>query len=367
MKTKDQDLQPATQIVDESDSDPTTPAVRYEITSYGADYDVAGFVSRLERNDIVIPSFQRDYVWRLPEASRFVESILLGLPVPGVFLAKEADSSKLLVIDGQQRLKTLQFFKGGIFNPKDGDKTQKVFKLSKVESKQFDGLTYKDLSDSDRRNFDDYVIHATIVKQDKPTNDDTSIYHIFERLNTTGQRLSAQEIRVAVYRGHLLELLEELNRNSEWRQIFGKPHPRLKDRELILRFLAFYADAKSYERPQEEFLSKFAAKNRNPEPEKLDAFRQTFCTTIKLISDCLGRAAFRPERTFNAAVFDSVMVAVARRLDRGRISQPDQVKTAYQRLMKNKRYILAFSGPTADKPIMEERMSLAAAAFTHVK
>jgi hypothetical protein len=219
------------------------------------------------------------------------------------------------------------------------------------------------LEESDRRNFDDYVIHATIVKQDKPTNDDTSIYHIFERLNTTGQRLSAQEIRVAVYRGCLLNLLEELNGNSAWRQIFGKPHPRLKDRELILRFLAFHTDAKSYERPQEEFLSKFAANNRNPKPEQLEAFRKSFCTTIELIFQQLGRAAFRPERTFNAAVFDSVMVAVAKRLDRGRISHPNQIKTAYQRLMKNKKYIAAFSGPTADKPLVEERMSLAEAAF----
>jgi len=63
-------------------------------------------------------------VWRLPEASRFVESILLGLPVPGIFLAKDAESNKLLVIEGQQRLKTLQFFLEGFFNPKVGDKSQ---------------------------------------------------------------------------------------------------------------------------------------------------------------------------------------------------------------------------------------------------
>lgn len=362
MKTKNQDLE----IVDQSEYDPTTPTVRYEITSYGADYDVAGFVGRLQRDDIVIPPFQRDYVWRLPEASRFVESILLGLPVPGVFLAKETDSSKLLVIDGQQRLKTLQFFVNGFFNPKPGDKTQKVFKLSKV-STRFDGSTYKELGDSDRRNFDDYIIHATIVKQDKPTNDDTSIYHIFERLNTTGQRLSAQEIRVAVYRGHFLDLVEELNDNPDWRKLFGKPHPRLKDRELILRFFAFYADSGSYERPQGEFLSKFAAKNRNANAQQLESFRNTFVTVIKLISDNLGRAAFRPERALNAAVFDSVMVAVAKRLDRGSISQPDQIKSAYQRLMKDKAYITAVAGATADKPLVEKRMKLAAAALAHLK
>lgn len=366
MKIKEHDLPPPVQVVDESENDLTAPTVRYEITSYGADYDVAGFVSRLQRADILIPPFQRDYVWRLPEASRFVESILLGLPVPGVFLAKDADSNRLLVIDGQQRLKTLQFFVEGFFNPKEGDKTRKVFKLSKV-STRFDGFTYKDLAESDRRNFDDYVLHATIVKQDKPTNDDTSIYHIFERLNTTGQRLSAQEIRVAVYRGHFLDLLEELNDNPDWRKVFGKPHPRLKDRELILRFLAFYSDADSYERPQVEFLSKFAAKNRNPKPEQLEAFRKVFGTTIKLISDALGRKAFRPERALNAAVFDSVMVGVARRLHRGSFPQPKQIKTAYRGLMKNKSYIKAVYGPTADKPFVEQRMRLAAAAFANVK
>ena len=123
------------EIVDESANDDTTPVVRYEITSYGADYDVAGFVARLQRNDIIIPSFQRDYVWRLPEASLFVESILLGLPVPGVFLAKDVETNKLLVIDGQQRLKTLQFFLEGFFNPKHAAKNQKVFKLTKVSQR----------------------------------------------------------------------------------------------------------------------------------------------------------------------------------------------------------------------------------------
>ncbi|HEX3797893.1 MAG TPA: DUF262 domain-containing protein [Verrucomicrobiae bacterium] len=354
------------EVIDEAENDDTTPNVRYEITSYGADYDVAGFVARLQRDDIVIPPFQRDYVWRLPEASRFVESILLGLPVPGVFLAKEVESSKLLVIDGQQRLKTLQFFVEGIFNPKEGDKNQKVFKLSKV-SERFEGLTYKALSDAQRRNLNDYVIHATIIKQEKPTNDDTSIYHIFERLNTTGQRLSAQEIRVAVYRGALLDLIEELNEIREWRQVFGKPHPRLKDRELILRFFALYANADSYERPLAEFLSKFALKNRNPTAEELKLFRETFISTIKLIFEILGAEAFRPERALNAAVFDSVMIGLAKRLSRGKIAQTDQIKASYKKLTTNPEYLSAVTDATSDKPNVEKRIKLATAAFSHIK
>jgi uncharacterized protein with ParB-like and HNH nuclease domain len=365
-KIKQREFQLSSDVIDMSEDDDATPAVRFEITSFGADYDVAGFVARLDRDDIVIPPFQRDYVWHLSEASRFVESILLGLPVPGVFLAKDSETNKLLVIDGQQRLKTLQYFMGGVFNPKHGEKKQKVFTLTKV-SKQFDGLSYSELSDSDRRNFNDYVIHATIVKQDKPSNDDTSIYHIFERLNTTGQRLSPQEIRVAVYRGHLLDLLEELNNTPEWRQLFGKTSPRLKDRELILRFFAFYADAKSYDRPLNEFLSKFAAKNRNPKTLQLEKFGILFCTTIKTIFNAIGTDAFRPERALNAAVFDSVMVGIARRLDRGAITSEDQLKSAYKRLLSDKIYGALISGATGDKPAVEKRFELATEAFTSVK
>jgi hypothetical protein len=272
----------------------------------------------------------------------------------------------LLVIDGQQRLKTLQFFLEGFFNPKHAAKNQKVFKLTKV-SQRFDGLTFAELTEADRRNLNDYVIHATIIKQDKPSNDDTSIYHIFERLNTTGQRLSQQEIRVAVYRGLLQDLLEELNGNADWRKVFGKLHPRLKDRELILRFLAFYVDEKSYDRPLSEFLSKFAARNRNPKPQQLDDFRKLFSTTIKVIYESLGAEAFRPQRALNVAVFDSVMIGVARRLDRGSAPRNDLLKIAYYKLIKDQNYMTAVTGATADKPILEQRFALATSAFAQIK
>ena len=95
--------------------------VEYRITSYGADYDVDGLVKRLKAGDIEVPNFQRSYVWRILEASRFIESLLLGLPVPAIFLARD-ENEKLLVIDGQQRLRTLQYFYNGIWAPTGGSK-----------------------------------------------------------------------------------------------------------------------------------------------------------------------------------------------------------------------------------------------------
>lgn len=91
------------------DADVVVP-LKYSITSYGADYPIDGLVKRLQNDDITVPSFQRGYVWTMKQASRFVESLLLGLPVPGIFLSKEDETSKLLVIDGQQRLRVFNGF-----------------------------------------------------------------------------------------------------------------------------------------------------------------------------------------------------------------------------------------------------------------
>ena len=89
---------------DDSETEAVMP-YKYLITSYGADYTVEVLVKRMRENTILVPAFQRSYVWSHRTASRFIESLLLGLPVPGVFFSREKDSEKLLVIDGQQRLR----------------------------------------------------------------------------------------------------------------------------------------------------------------------------------------------------------------------------------------------------------------------
>src|SRR5689334_10609266 len=87
----------------ETEDEITSSNAKYLINSYGADYTVDSLVQRMGRGDIYIPTFQRSYVWKINEASKFIESLLLGLPVPGIFLSVDTDR-KLVVIDGQQRL-----------------------------------------------------------------------------------------------------------------------------------------------------------------------------------------------------------------------------------------------------------------------
>lgn len=104
-------------VQDDAEADAAVAPVRYEISSYGIDFDVKGLVERLRQDKVFVPEFQRSFVWRLPDSSRFIESLLLGLPVPGIFLAKDPESQKLFVIDGQQRLRSLQYFYEGVFRP----------------------------------------------------------------------------------------------------------------------------------------------------------------------------------------------------------------------------------------------------------
>jgi uncharacterized protein with ParB-like and HNH nuclease domain len=350
------------EVEDEAATDETPSAVQYVISSYGADYDVEGLVKRLNRGDIIIPSFQRNYVWKQGEASRFIESLLLGLPVPGIFLEKELETNKLLVIDGQQRLKTLQFFYEGYFNPKDDAARKTVFKLIGVQ-RSFEGNTYLSLEEKDRIKLNDSLIHATIVRQEAPEGDSTSIYHIFDRLNSTGRKLTPQEIRTAVCHGSLIDLLRTLNDNTNWREIFGKPNDRLKDQELILRFFAFFYESDRYEKPMNEFLTKFATRNRNPEQRFISEAHNIFESTIELVKRKIGSRAFRLTNAINAAVFDSVMVGIASNVERLKELGSDEVRLKYEGLLQSKDFREIVSQSTSDEANVKRRLELAQVAF----
>lgn len=351
------------EILDIDEQDEEVAYVQYDISSYGADYTVDSLVKRLQRGDIFIPEFQRDYVWNQTEASRLIESLLLGLPIPGVFLAKEQDTNKLLIIDGQQRLRTLQYFYEGFFNPKDHQKTKRIFKLVKVQ-KKFENLTYEKLPENDRIKLDDSIIHATIVKQESPIDDNTSIYHVFERLNTGGKKLTPQEIRTAVYHGPLNDLIGRLNKLEDWRDLFGAPNSRLKDQELILRFFAVYYYSDKYTKPMVEFLNKFNLKNRNAEQAFLDECESLFKDTIKFIRTTIGRPAFRPERVINVSVFEAVTVGTARLLKRKKDVDVAKYIETHKALMADPAFSKAVTSGTSDESVFKERQRLVDSYFS---
>ena len=353
----------AEEVLDEAVTEEEVAPVHYSITSYGVDFDVDGIVRRMKNGDIAIPSFQRSFVWSIAESSRLVESLLLGLPVPGIFLAADPDTKQLLVIDGQQRLKSLLFFYKERF-AKGGDvDSEYVFKLTKVQ-KGFEGLTYSELEQDARRTLDNSVIHATVIRQESPEGDDTSLFHIFERLNTGGRRLVPQEIRTAIYQGEFIALLDKLNTNELWRAIYGKPSHRLKDAELILRFFALLEDQSSYTAPMTEFLSKYAKKKRHISSADAEKLENLFDSSIRAVLTSVGPRAFRIGKTLNAAVFDSVMVAIAQAINGGSLGPSLDVQQRYEHLMADESYQAAVSKATANEKTVAKRIEIAGQYFT---
>lgn len=338
--------------VEDEAEDSDEGSITYTISWYGADYTVDGLVKRLKNNSFYVPPFQRLYVWTKKQASRFIESLLLGLPIPSVFVAKEPEGSRHMIVDGQQRLKTLQFFYADKFG-------EGRFRLQEVDPR-WDGRSIDDLDPDDRLRLDDSIIPTIVFKQDAPNDDDTSIYHVFERLNTGGTKLTPQEVRNCVDAGEFVEFLVSENRdNSIWRGIAGNVSKRCKDQELILRFLALYSDFKSYSRPMKDFLNRFSRTNRAASPQKIAAFRTLFRDTVQFVDSALGRTAFRPDVGVNAAVFDAVMVAVARNRRAGKLTSPKALSKKYTVLLKDDQFIQAYKKSTADEANVELRLARA--------
>ena len=236
-----------------------------------------------KNGDIEKPDLQRNYVWQKPEASRFVDSILLGLPVPGIFLARTKES-RFLIVDGFQRITTIYDYITGIF-----ERDKKVFRLSNTENiyHLWRGRAYTELDEALQRSVRTYSIHATIFEQKHP-QDDSGMYQIFER-NTGGRVLRPQEIRNCVYQGGFNKMLSELNNNELWRKILGSKEPdsRMADTELILRFFAFINLLKKHDAPKQinllKYLNTYMNDNRNLSSEELEYMKAQFIEVISLL------------------------------------------------------------------------------------
>lgn len=362
---------PSSQDEEELDLEERAEAIpdAQPLSYFGTDFDVHGLVRRLNQEDIVIPNFdpagdtetdlagfQRRFVWRKYQMDRFIESLLLGYPVPGIFLVQQPDK-KLLVLDGQQRLRTLQAFFGKPDKP--------GFELENVAD-SFLGKRYDTLTPEERRTLDNTFIHGTIVKYDVVNGGDDAVYQVFERLNTGGANLAPHEIRVALYNGEFVRLLRDLNQNNSWRELYGSQSDRLKDQELILRFCAFYLNAARYKRPLKRFLNEFVRDHRDGTGIDGGRINQVFSEACSLLSAHVGRKAFRATGQLNAALVDSVLVGLAHRIDVGPIHNPDTLATAFDSLIADAGYLGAIGKATADEDRVSLRMDKAIAAFAAV-
>lgn len=329
----------------------------YQITTYPADFTLEILANKLQSGEIIVPNFQRGFVWKQIQSSKLIESFLVGLPVPPIFLYKEIKTNKLLLIDGQQRLKTVRYFFEGFFGEEIKGKKQ-IFRLTGLnkQSKWYD-KTFESLEESDIQNLKNSVLRAFVIQQLNP-EDDSSIYHIFERLNTGGTFLNNQEIRNCIYYGAFNDLIKnDLNIYPSFRKILGKTHPdnRMVDQELIIRFFSMY-EVENYQKPLKDYMSKFMRLNRNPSIETLDKMSELFKNSCDSIVQNLGEKPFHIKKGLNSAVFDCVMVAFAKNYGK---EIPNDISLRYQNLLEFiDRNRLASSG-TTDNDVIAKRFSAA--------
>ena len=350
----------------------------FNITSFGTDLTYREIVSMYEEGDLVKPELQRKYVWTKREASKFIDSVLLGLPVPSIFLAK-TNSDKRLIIDGYQRIMTIYDYMRGIFSG-DG----KVFKLANTEdiNSIWRGKAYKELSEEQQRRIRTSPIHAIIFEQKSPKND-SGMYQIFERINTGGRSLKPQEIRNCVYYGEFNKLLFELNKDKTWRLLLGSDQEdsRMTDVELILRFFAFADIISRKEIHQKqiilskylnEYMNEFSMLNTSEYEKK----KSIFIKTINTLYDLLGTNVFKTfkykekdiiwAKKINPVIFDSVCSATVF------VSQknPEKLNTtldSYIQLLNDKKFKESITNRTTNIEHIKIRISKAASILYGVE
>ncbi len=318
-----------------------------KLYSYPADFTLEVLDSKLRSNEIIVPPFQRKYVWNQIGASKLIESFMRNLPIPPVYLFKTSDET-LLIVDGHQRLMTIKRFFDKKWEKED-------FKLLLDEKSEFYNKDYEAFSISEKKQFKNCVLRAIIVEP-RTGQSDEALYDMFERLNTGGVLLKPQEIRNCVYHGTLNDAFHDLNKVDQWRKIIGTDieDKRQRDIELILRGIALYnigigkdriGQTLQYKPSLKSFLNDFMLTYQNPDEKWLSAMEMLFSNTVQKIVETLGEKPFHLRRAMNAAAYDAVFVAYARNLN----NIPPDVKQKYEKLKANS----DFRKYTEDRPTGE--------------
>lgn len=346
------------ELVTDNEDEEDEVYIEYDIATYPSDFTLSSLYATWKEGDIEIPSFQRSYVWSIKQASLLIESFLLGLPVPPVFFYEDDETAKSLIIDGQQRITSIAYFFEGFWGVESSQGKRKVFRLTGLSPKSpYYKKTYLELTPEDQRKFSKSVLRALNVKQISPKKDNTSIYHIFERLNTGGTPLRAQEIRNCVFRGDMIENLRELNKLESWRLILGKSEADKyqKDIELILRVfsLSKFGGIK-YESPMKEHLNKAMAEHKNADTSGWSSFKQNFPKVCQYIVNTLGEKPFHVRGPLNVSVMDSIMSNLINREE----YPSENFETNFKNLVSNEQYFLATQKSTSHTNVVEERFAM---------
>ena len=372
--------------IDLCEEEPETVVKEYDITATPNDFNILTLFSLIDNGVIKMPPFQRNYVWDEKRASKLIESIILGLPIPQVFLYEQGKNS-FYVIDGQQRLLSIYFFVKQRFPTAEGrlilrqyltgdtkidssilsdDRYFKNFKLklpssANNEKNKFDKLKYETLGEY-KNTFDILrTVRSVVIKQNEP-DDDSSIYEIFNRLNTGGQNLSAQEIRMSMYYSPFYKKIIELNSQTKWRKMLRQAQAdvHFKDVEILLRAFAMLFEYETYSSPMGRFLNTFSKTANGFKPELIDYLDALF---VSFLDSCdnLSETAFSTKQgQFSISLFESIFVATCiTAFKKKELVSAKVVNDSVVALKENEDFINSNQGSVASKTNVTTRITKA--------
>jgi hypothetical protein len=322
----------------ESDEDAEDFSVReYDITAVPNDFNIRTIFDFVDSGVVSIPGFQRNFVWDIKRASKLIESLIIGLPIPQIFLYEQA-KNKFSVIDGQQRLMSIYYFKkkrfpreerrgalrkiiqeNGVVPPDvlADDQYFSNFNLSLPASlpnqiNQFHKLNYETLGDY-QQSFDLRTVRNVVIRQAAPAEDDSSIYEIFNRLNSGGINLTPQEIRVSLYHSPFYAMLDKLNQHPQWRRLLGQPEADLhaKDVEILLRAFAMLWFMAEYKPSMTRFLNLCSRRFKFVSTPDIQYCESLFRSFLDACVDLSPKDFLSKNGRFNISTFEAVFVAIA--------------------------------------------------------
>lgn len=325
------------------------------ITSYTVGNSIRTIIDMIEQELIFLkPDFQREFIWDIRRSSKLIDSILEGLPIPNILLVKYKKDEKFIVVDGQQRLKTIFFYIKNEFNDNG---TIKPFLLKGLDGKKWDNKPFKELDEILQRKIYNTVINATIL--DNVEQSPGIIFEIFNRLNTGGVPLQAQEVRNCIFSGKVNNDLKKLNLHPSWRRLLkaDKPNKRLQDIELILRFYSLFENKyELYKAPMRNWL------NNAMKDSLSTGLDEHFITQFKKITDLaieqIGETAFKGKsHNLNRSILDAIMVGISVCLNNNNLT--DNLGVQHNLLLENPEFQECLIEGTTDHRKVKRRIELA--------
>lgn len=277
------------------------------------DYPVELLVQKFKSNEFFIPYYQRAFIWKKSNKSQFIESVLLGLPIPFMFLG-QCENGKMEIIDGAQRIQTLCSFLDNEFRLSG---LKKLTLLNKFK--------FSDLPTAQQRKFQT-VSFRIIVLEDSTTNEVRQ--DLFNRINTTSVKANDSEIRRGSYVGKFTSFIEECSKDELFLKlcpISGDKENRHERFELVLRFFAYLNGYETFKHSVQKFLDQYLQANLEDFPE--DEFRAEFSNMLNFINKTFpfGFAKMKNSKTTPRVRFEALAIGSALALRKNHSLQVDNI------------------------------------------